>query len=364
MKFYINNLVTIVPLLLIMMLLMLNPIAPIRKRRYFFFTVLFTVIESAMEAFDRFMISGGFYSSQLVTSIINVIGFLVGSTAIYFFMCLVIQDTKAEGNELIFALPLAVDAVLCVLSIWFPLIFHIDKDCNYSRGFLFEVHLVIVMLYFGATVICDVYKKRRYLHVEKVCVIVCFVLCAVAFFVQIIIPEYVITWNTIGIALIFYYIVFLSNAMKHDTLTGIFNRRLYDVALKAFDGNKSVTIVNIDVNGFKSINDGKGHKFGDQVLVRCAQTVQTYFAKYGFAYRVGGDEFCIICRNMKPVVVEAMFENIEIDLSDLRIQIGNTKLLSYGVCEYDPSKDESIYNVVSQADVAMYEYKSNLKNKA
>lgn len=363
MQFYINNLMTVVPMILIMILLMHNPVAPVRKRRYFFLAVLFTLIESVMEVFDRIMISGKLYSSQTVTSIINVIGFLVGSAAVYFLFCLVIQNTRAEGNEILFSVPLIIDIILCFLSIWFPIIFHIDKNCNYSRGMLFEVHLFIVMLYYTCAAVCDIYKKRRYLRIEKICVIACYALSAVAFFIQIIIPQFVITWNAIGIMLIFYYIVFLSNAMKHDTLTGIFNRRMFDVALNSCNRRRSVTIVNIDVNNFKELNDLKGHDFGDNVLSCCAATVQRYFEKYGFAYRVGGDEFCVICTNIESVMIEAIFENIEIDLAYLRVQTGYNRMLSYGIIQYNPSDETDIYKSVTDADTAMYEFKNRIKFK-
>ena len=62
-------------------------------------------------------------------------------------------------------------------------------------------------------------------------------------------------------------------------------------------------IVYLDVNGLKDINDLRGHAFGDKVLVECARRMRETFDGADF-YRIGGDEFVIICREWSKKVFE------------------------------------------------------------
>jgi diguanylate cyclase (GGDEF)-like protein len=81
-----------------------------------------------------------------------------------------------------------------------------------------------------------------------------------------------------------------------DALTGLGNRRLLLRALEeAFTARpRPLTLVFFDLDGFKSYNDAFGHVAGDALLVRLAQNLDQSVAGRGVAYRLGGDEFCVL----------------------------------------------------------------------
>jgi diguanylate cyclase (GGDEF)-like protein len=97
---------------------------------------------------------------------------------------------------------------------------------------------------------------------------------------------------------------------KTDHLTGLWNRRALvadlDEAIEA--GTKSVLML-FDLNGFKSYNDRFGHPAGDALLARLGARLQSGVAGQGTAYRLGGDEFCVLVRveatSMADVVADA-----------------------------------------------------------
>ncbi|WP_125142383.1 EAL domain-containing protein [Clostridium transplantifaecale] len=142
--------------------------------------------------------------------------------------------------------------------------------------------------------------------------------------------------------------------LKHlsyfDKLTDFYNRNKYiedTTALTHTD--KPVGIVYLDVNGLKDINDRYGHEFGDKVLVECARRMKSIFTCGNF-YRIGGDEFVIICPDMKQEqfhnLVHELKARFDLD-SDCQAAIGSQWL----ECIDDIGREIAI------ADARMYEDK-------
>lgn len=89
---------------------------------------------------------------------------------------------------------------------------------------------------------------------------------------------------------------------RHDPLTGLPNRRffiemLHEVLLTTTTGSRSAVLM-LDLDGFKSINDGYGHAVGDQALIEFAQRISAIMRAGAVLIRVGGDEFAIIIPNI------------------------------------------------------------------
>lgn len=90
----------------------------------------------------------------------------------------------------------------------------------------------------------------------------------------------------------------------YDPLTGAMNRNAFIRDVEAFMVlPESVGVLCIDINGMKDINDERGHPYGDQVLVKTAETLTSLFGP-GALYRTGGDEFVVICRSIGEADLE------------------------------------------------------------
>jgi diguanylate cyclase (GGDEF)-like protein len=89
---------------------------------------------------------------------------------------------------------------------------------------------------------------------------------------------------------------------RTDALTGLGNRRrLFDDLDKLFQGaGQAHVLVLFDLNGFKFYNDTFGHVAGDMLLARLGESLRKYVTGRGRAYRMGGDEFCIVVRDDGP----------------------------------------------------------------
>jgi diguanylate cyclase (GGDEF)-like protein len=96
---------------------------------------------------------------------------------------------------------------------------------------------------------------------------------------------------------------------KTDSLTGLWNRRaLVDDLDEAIESDAKSVLMLFDLNGFKSYNDRFGHPAGDALLARLGERLQRGVPAGGRAYRLGGDEFCVLVRvdetKMADVVAE------------------------------------------------------------
>lgn len=98
-----------------------------------------------------------------------------------------------------------------------------------------------------------------------------------------------------------------------DNLTQISNRAAYSNHIQKLKENTvdiNIAIVLFDIDNFKQINDTCGHLAGDKVLQSCAKMLCEVFSKTGcYVYRIGGDEFAVICENISEnYIIEMLLE--------------------------------------------------------
>jgi len=150
----------------------------------------------------------------------------------------------------------------------------------------------------------------------------------------------------------------------NDTLTGLFNRTYFEYEMKRISRNMDaclpVSIISVDIDGHKMVNDTLGHKAGDTQLKNAANILARSIRKGDSLARVGGDEFCIILPNVPFKVALERKEEI-LDLVEEHNK--NNPLfplsLSIGVAASGGEKDEDIYDIYHRADDDMYYNKFN-----
>jgi diguanylate cyclase (GGDEF)-like protein len=154
------------------------------------------------------------------------------------------------------------------------------------------------------------------------------------------------------------------NMAYTDTLTGLRNRRCFDDDTEKLVNNKSnFTVVAIDMNGLKKINDELGHKYGDEAIKYLADELKK-FEEYGEkSYRMGGDEFHVICTNISLNQIEEICQMINEELSKKEFFPGEPLQMAYGYFRFSATTDKELYRVLAQADKKMYEKKMKMKEE-
>ena len=160
------------------------------------------------------------------------------------------------------------------------------------------------------------------------------------------------------------YIRFLA---ERDFLTDLYNRRKLSMNLEeSIKSGKNGTIILIDIDDFKNINDTLGHYYGDKVLKYVSRLVSsiTLFEEYT-PYRIGGDEFVLhipgdISKDRMKTFISYLFETF--GKTHYIDNIKNTITASLGVVRY-PENANSVDEIIMKADLAMYNAKKQGKNR-
>lgn len=155
----------------------------------------------------------------------------------------------------------------------------------------------------------------------------------------------------------------------HDPLTGLANRRKFDRELDALTalgkaGRARFTILHLDLDRFKEINDTLGHAAGDAMLVNAADVLRKHVGNTDLVARIGGDEFVVLLRDMvdqqkvadlAAKIIKAM--NIPFDFEGFTCRFG----VSIGIAEANGIKTDA-RKILIDADLALYEAKRKGRN--
>jgi diguanylate cyclase (GGDEF)-like protein/PAS domain S-box-containing protein len=150
----------------------------------------------------------------------------------------------------------------------------------------------------------------------------------------------------------------------HDPLTGLpnrilFNDRLHHALERGRRERTPTSLLGIDLDGFKQINDQYGHPVGDEVLVAVAERLTSVLRASDTAARVGGDEFSIVCENSGRPDAEALATRLRDRVSEPLRLAGGLRLpltvsIGIGTAEGDVDPERAFEALVREADDAMY----------
>lgn len=147
----------------------------------------------------------------------------------------------------------------------------------------------------------------------------------------------------------------LSKDNVTDTLTGLYNRKVLNDALDrkietALGKNIPVTVVSIDSDGLKKINDTRGHDVGDKVIQLLGQAIEQSIRKCDYGIRLGGDEFILILidtpylKSLKIIArIKAHLEHTDTD-----------KLVAFSHGNHQMDPDDSLETAIKKSDKLLY----------
>ncbi|MGA1695654.1 MAG: GGDEF domain-containing protein, partial [Arenicellales bacterium] len=151
-----------------------------------------------------------------------------------------------------------------------------------------------------------------------------------------------------------------------DVLTGLYNRRRLDQELeKAVERRDryelDFSIMLLDMDHFKSVNDTYGHLVGDDVLITLADLLRQKARKVDTLGRWGGEEFLIICPGVDLDGARTLAERIRSAVETHPFETVGFKTISVGVASC--TRDETITDLLARADAALYEAKESGRNR-
>ncbi len=189
------------------------------------------------------------------------------------------------------------------------------------------------------------------------------------------------TYGIIGIFLLLFIILIIVSInmyiekirmkymLTHDLLTGLPNRQYLEIFFKSeiekTRESLEYSLILIDIDNFKFINDTYGHAVGDEILKSIAGILKSIVPRDGLLARSGGDEFAVLLTNVTIQSAKYFSERLQISICNNPLQIGNQNIdisISTGYTVMD--NKESIIKFFSLANAALKTAKENGKNKA
>jgi diguanylate cyclase (GGDEF)-like protein len=293
---------------------------------------------------------------------------IVHCMVLIFFDYIIYADTVRvkRGLKYIIVL-LAMYTVSLFFNARFGFYFFISAQNVYMRGNAYILRVLISYIPLVIMIINVITSRKQIQSAHVNMLVLFFLLGATSSTIDIVLREGNLIWPCTVSGLLYIYFFIVQSDSKIDALTGINNRLAFNEFLNKLSRQlvpKSYSIVMIDIDHFKKINDTLGHIEGDRALRDMAEIIKTSIRHSDFAARYGGDEFVIAANSIN---------NIEIIISRIEEALKNqnasgkrsyTLEISYGYDIFTTHSRQNISAFVDRIDKLMYEHKMSKRNQA
>ena len=280
----------------------------------------------------------------------RVILMFIRYSATPFIIAFIIYTMAVNVRWFVF-IPAIALTIVNFISLYTGIVFSLDEDGQLKRGALGYLPYILVGVY--SVLLVYILIKRSNKRSTEIFPI--FFLCF-AFISGLILPFVLgkdfskLFCITIVIAVFVHYVFSILQQTEKDSLTGLLNRQAFYASIEN-DAKSINALVSIDMNGLKAINDNEGHAAGDKALATIALCFLQASTSKQSVYRIGGDEFVIMCRRSSENDVKALIDRI-------RKNVSKTKYNCAIGYSYDPNGTDSIDAMLKESDEKMYADKS------
>ncbi len=155
---------------------------------------------------------------------------------------------------------------------------------------------------------------------------------------------------------------------SHDALTGLANRRVFDERINGMIDsarryNRPLTMLSLDLDKFKNINDNLGHQAGDEVLKSVASVLQDAVRSTDLLVRMGGDEFILVLDNTDNISARILAERLckAVDQLDMWADVKTKLGVSIGLAQLE--EGETLRQWLERADDILYHAKAEGRSR-
>ncbi|MCL1816297.1 MAG: GGDEF domain-containing protein, partial [Clostridiales bacterium] len=305
--------------------------------------------------------------SFFIISFVNYLFFtakIIAHTSVILFLDYNIYMDSRRLKKLLYVIFIinGLNILALALNIPFQYMFQITGENLYVRGDFFIVHAIIAYIPL-AVIFADVWQGRQHINRRKFFLVLMLMIpIPVGTTLDVLFLQSRLTWPVFCLSLLFAYIFLIHSDNRLDSLTGVANRRSADEYLLSVARNmksRVYSIIAIDMDDFKQINDTFGHATGDAALIDAAAILKMSARHTDFVARTGGDEFLIVVPDNKNV--EYTVDRIQKNLADFNVK--NKRLytpikMSMGYTLYTAGGDMTMDECLSFIDNMMYKEKN------
>ena len=155
----------------------------------------------------------------------------------------------------------------------------------------------------------------------------------------------------------------LNREVQTDPMTGLLNRRALSGVLDYLcSGVRPFSVVTLDIDHFKKVNDTYGHDIGDLVLVKLSEIIKSCSREGDYSCRLGGEEFLVVLPDVPLIAAVEFAERLRNTVANSTIDVVGSITVSLGVAHWPGSANE-ISDVLKIADEEMYRAKQQGRNR-
>jgi len=162
----------------------------------------------------------------------------------------------------------------------------------------------------------------------------------------------------------------ITHYANRDYLTGLYNRRYFYQAISEYletikESSEQCAVAMVDIDHFKNVNDTYGHDVGDKAIVALADILRSTTSPNDVVARFGGEEFCIVLKNINRYSTEEILERIRESVEKFSLRVDNeTQInitISIGAVIHD--NEEPLDESINAADMLLYKAKNEGRNR-
>jgi diguanylate cyclase (GGDEF)-like protein len=331
--------------------------------RMIIFNMLVLVVEILAWAFDGIDTT----TAVFVNYLFNVLLILMEPTMAAQWVTYV--DYKIHGSKerlkkrLFYLQPTIFALILLIINIFYPVAFYIDEQNIYHRGdwlwvsLLFVFGMILYTVYLGL-------KNRKELSEKMILFIAFFALLPVLVsFIQLFVYGLILTWSVVALGVVFAYYLIEITGNTEDHLTGLYSRKkMEEILTGKVEEQEPFSIILIDLEHFKDINDKCGHKKGDEALIQFSKVLLRACKDDFHVTRIGGDEFLLISKQELQDYVQFYRDLIQQHINQSSFPLLEELGFSFGAKTYLPFMNYTEDTILDEVDILMYEDKAKHKN--
>lgn len=343
-----------------------------RSTQYYLWTVGLIMSAQIFEAMAWLINHGIMYHFVGLNKIFTFFSYLLSAyPVIAFFMYLdsriFIAFKSSKVRNKIYAIYLLGHSLTVIFNLFYPFLYTIDKELGYQR-------MPGMYLLMGASVsalavyIFNVRKKIRYADTKVISAFLVFAAIPVlGAFVQMAFYGLPAMWSFFTLLILFTFIVIEREEVLKDALTGLDTRAPFEKRLKHnIKRKQAFTLLMIDLNAFKPINDTYGHLEGDEVLKIVSNILKRSVKCYDMVCRFGGDEFVMIVESDNNQMGELVSKRILDDLENFNEKKVKPYDIGFSIGHIFVSEENELTEaeILKAVDQLMYQQKSLKRENA
>lgn len=281
---------------------------------------------------------------------------------VYLDECILTSEREKKKKRIVYFSFNLIALAIVIINFFSGILFTITADNRYVRGIaVIWIMCLNLALFFGYLPTLAKYKKFISGRIYEL-ILALGVLPILGATLQMFFYGTPLLWPMMALVVLAAHILVEREEIRRDCLTGLLSRMQLEARAQYIVGrNQPFSLIMLDIDSFKKINDTYGHDEGDQALCIVANLLMKSIKQVDSAYRYAGDEFVLIIESEHQDAAIRVVERMETSLAKFNRSNQKSYTLSFsaGIAYYDGTQNESLIDLIVKADDIMYQNKKH-----